>query len=172
MGKDFKIMIGAVVFTFLLIVGGAALFSSKGDEANDVGGASTEIEGLEINPISYQLGDVPINGGIVTKEYEIKNTTGQTLKLKKITTSCMCTQAKVVVGEEETRFFGMEHGMDKNPTISFEINSQETGKVVVTFDPAAHGPEGVGPFERIVWLNFSDPAGVKELKFDGSVVNN
>lgn len=172
MGKDFKIMIAALVFTFLLIVGGAALFGGKEAEVNEVGGASVEIQGIEVNPLLYELGDVPINGGIVTKEYEIKNTTSQTLKLKKIATSCMCTQAKVVLGDKETRFFGMEHGMDKNPPINFEIGSGETGKAIVTFDPAAHGPEGVGAFERIVWLTFSDPSGVKELKFEGTVVNN
>ena len=82
------------------------------------------------------------------------------------------TQAKVSVGDRETRFFGMEHGMDRNPPVNIEVGLGETAKVTVNFDPAAHGPEGVGPFDRVVWLAFSDPAGVKELKFSGVVVKD
>ena len=44
-------------------------------------------------------------------------------------------------------------------------------KVAVNFDPAAHGPQGTGPFDRVVILTFSDPAGVKELTFNGTVVS-
>jgi hypothetical protein len=167
MKSDFKILIGALVFTFLLIVGLAAIFGNK--EETIVEGV--QVEGLAADPDYYDLSKVPINGGIVTKEYEIENTTGKSITLKKIATSCMCTQAKVSVNGKETRFFGMEHPMDKNPPVNMELGVGKTAKVVVNFDPAAHGPEGVGPFERSVWLTFSDPAGVKELKFSGVVVN-
>lgn len=170
MNKDYKILIAALIFTFLLIVGFSALFGNK-QQGEETMVAGTKIEGLEANPEFYNLGDVPINGGLVTKEYEIKNTSGNTLRLKKIATSCMCTQAKVSLNGNETKFFGMEHGMDKNPPISFEVPANETAKVTVTFDPAAHGPQGTGSFDRMVWLTFSDPAGVKELKFSGTVVN-
>lgn len=169
MNKDYKILAVALIFSFLLIVGLAAIFGGK--EGDEPAVAGMQLEGIEANPEFYDLGEVTLNGGLVTKEYEIKNTSGQALKLKKIATSCMCTQAKVSVNGRETKFFGMEHGMDKNPPITFEIASGEMAKVTVTFDPAAHGPQGVGPFERIVWLTFSDPAGIKELKFNGTVVN-
>src|SRR3990170_5345853 len=167
MQKDLKIMLGAIAATVLLIVGFSLWQGGKkGEEVLTAG----PIAGVEAVPEFYDLGAVPINGGIVTKEYEVENTSGGVLKLKKITTSCMCTQAKVSVGDRETRFFGMEHGMDRNPPVNIEVGLGETAKVTVNFDPAAHGPEGVGPFDRVVWLAFSDPAGVKELKFSGVVV--
>lgn len=168
MGKDIKILFAALAFTFLLIVGFSYLMGGKSEEATQVAGSN--IEGLEIAPLNYELGGVPIDGGIVTREYQLKNTLDKALTLKKITTSCMCTLAKVVVGDKETKFFGMEHGMDRNPPVNIQIPAGETATTVVTFDPAAHGPEGKGPFERIIWLTFSDPAGINELKFDGEVI--
>ncbi len=84
----------------------------------------------------------------------------------------MCTKASFEIGDKKTRFFGMEGHGDKNPPVNIEIPSGASGKVIVQFDPAAHGPQGVGPFERSVFLTFSDPAGIKELRFNGKVVAN
>lgn len=169
MSKDIKLIIAALGLSFLLVVGFAIWQGGKSSDDQLVAGV--KIEGVEIAPEFYDLGDVPINGGKVYKEYEVKNTTGNVLKLKKVATSCMCTKAKVKVGDKETKFFGMEGHGDKNPPVNLEIPVGVSAAVAVEFDPAAHGPQGVGPFDRTVWLTFSDPAGVKELKFNGTVVN-
>jgi hypothetical protein len=167
MQKDFKLMLAALGVTFLFIVGFASLQDIKGN----AGQVLSDMQGISVDPQVYDLSDVPINGGIVTKEYEVANTTREVLKLKKIATSCMCTEARVIADSGETKFFGMEHATDKNPPVNLEIAPGETVKVIVNFDPAAHGPQGVGPFERSVWLTFSDPAGLKELKFFGKVIS-
>lgn len=167
--KDSKVLIGIVIATILLIGGGVVLLGGKSTSSTQV---TSEILGIEASPAFYNLGDVSINGGIVTKEYSIKNTTNTPIKLKKIATSCMCTTASVQVRGEKTKFFGMEGHGDANPPVNIEIGAGEEGNVVVKFDPAAHGPQGTGPFDRIVWLTFSDPAGIKELKFSGTVVAN
>jgi len=170
MGKETKIFIGGVVLLMLLIAGFAFLLgkdTTSGEPSSEEAG----VLGLEINPSFYDLGKVPINGGIVTKEYRVKNTAGKSLNLKKITTSCMCTTASVSVGDKTTKFFGMEGHGDSNPSVNLEVPEGETVKVTVNFDPAAHGPQGTGPFDRFVWLAFSDPAGVEELKFSGEVVS-
>lgn len=161
-----KFLIIGTVITLILILAGAFLISNISSEAT----VTQKIEGLEANPESYDLGNVQINDGLVTKEYEVKNTTDKTLKLKKIATSCMCTQAKVKIGDNETKEFGMEGHGDKNPPVNLELPSGITAKVTAIFDPAAHGPQGVGPVDRSVYLTFSDPVGVKELKFNGVVV--
>lgn len=167
--KDLKILVITLVFSTILIVGFAFLFAGK-KEGESV--TNQVVEGIEANPESYDLGNVPLNWGIVTKEYEIKNVSSSPIKLKKIATSCMCTKASFEVGDKKTRFFGMEGHGDRNPPVNIEIPAGASGKVVVQFDPAAHGPQGVGPFERSVFLTFSDPAGIKELKFKGRVVAN
>ena len=167
--KDIKILIVTLVFSIGLIIGLAAFFGGNQEEEATVAGI--QVEGITADPESYDLADVPINGGLVSKEYEIKNTTDNVLRLKKIATSCMCTKASFEVGDIKTKFFGMEGHGDKNPPVNIEIPAGETGKVIAQFDPAAHGPQGVGPFDRSIFLTFSDPAGTKELKFNGTVVN-
>lgn len=168
--KDLKILIITLVFSAVLIAIFAFLFGGKKEE--EVLVANQTVEGIVASPEFYDLGEVPINAGIVTKEYEIKNVSNTTLKLKKIATSCMCTKASFEIGDKKTKFFGMEGHGDRNPPVNIEIPAGASGKVVVQFDPAAHGPQGVGPFERSVFLTFSDPVGIKELKFNGRVVAN
>ena len=174
--KESKTLVVIIVATLLLIGGLAIIFSGSSSGSDNTTKTTEEnlgdVTGIETNPEFYEMGDIDINGGIVNREYEIKNVTDKTLKLKKIATSCMCTKAKVIVGDKETKLFGMEGHGDKNPPVNLEIASGETAKVLVEFDPAAHGPQGVGPFDRIIWLTFSDPAGVKELKFNGTVVSS
>lgn len=165
MKQDIKVLVGIIVATLVILVGGIFLLGRT--QGAPVG----EVAGLEVAPLSYDLGEVPINGGIVTREYEVKNTTEKTLRLKKIATSCMCTTAAVEIGEKTTQFFGMEGHGDKNPPVNLELGSGQSGKVIVSFDPAAHGPEGIGAFQRLVWLTFSDPAGIKELTLTGTVVS-
>jgi hypothetical protein len=171
MANDFKLMITGIVITFLLIVGISFVFGDRQQKEEAVI-ASTKIEGLEAKPEIYDLGSVPLNGGLVIKEYEVTNTTSSVLKLKKIATSCMCTKAKVKIGDKETKFFGMEGHGDKNAPVNLEIAVDEVAKVTMEFDPAAHGPQGVGPIDRSIFLTFSDPVGMKELGFKGVVVNN
>ena len=175
MQKDTKVLhgtwllIGIIVGFAVVLVGGVFLLTKGVRQDEQI--PYQDVLGVETTPSNYDLGNVPINGGIVTKEYEIKNNTDKTIKIKKIATSCMCTTASVVIADRKTSFFGMEMQGDKNAPVNLEMAPGETGKTIVNFDPAAHGPQGVGPFDRIVWITFSDPGGIKELKFNGIVVN-
>lgn len=166
MGKDTKFIIGAFIFTLVLIVGLSFVISNKSSKEKVL--STSAAQGIEAAPAAYNLGEVPINGGIVTKEYEVKNSSGGDVELLKVATSCMCTTAAVKMGEKETKFFGMEMAGDKNPFVNLKVKDGETAKVTVKFDPKAHGPEGVGPFDRVVWLYFDK--GRKELTFSGTVV--
>lgn len=169
MAKDTKILVGIIVGFLILLSAGVFLLTKGVKEDENI--PYQDVAGIVATPVSYDLENVPIKGGVVTKEYEIKNTTDKVIKIKKIATSCMCTTASVEIGDRKTSFFGMEMPGDKNAPINLEITANETGRVIVNFDPAAHGPQGVGPFDRIVWITFSDPGGIKELKFNGTVVN-
>jgi hypothetical protein len=130
----------------------------------------TDVSALSVTPSSISLGDIPRLGGVVTKEFTLKNTSDQIIKLKKITTSCMCTKAKAIVDGQETALFGMESPGDQNAPVNLDILPGTEFKVVFVFDPNAHGPRGVGPIDRSVDLTFSNPSGIKELKFNGTVL--
>ena len=147
-----------------------SLFQVKNGE-NDQKVLGVVIQDLEVNPEFYDLGQVQMKDGNVVKTYEIKNTSDEIMKLKRVATSCMCTKVKIKIGDRETREFGMEGMGDKNPPINLELPSGQTATVTAIFDPAAHGPKGVGSFDRTVFLYFSNPSGTKELKFNGTVVN-
>lgn len=153
--------------TILVIVGLVILISAKEEKISKI--PTNLVSGVEAAPATYDLGNVPINGGIVSKEYEVKNTSGRDMELLKIATSCMCTTASVKIRDKETRFFGMEMSGDGNPLVNLQLKKDETTKVSVRFDPAAHGPAGVGPFDRVVSLYFD--SGIKELTFKGVVVS-
>lgn len=171
MTKEGIIIIGAVAVA-VLAVGALAFAMSTGSVGNGSGDKyiqNTEAGVLTVSPTeSMDLGSVPYGGGKVSRIFEIKNTSGSTVKLRKMTTSCMCTTVKVKIGERETKSFGMEMKGDLNPLVDFDLPAGQTAQAIFIFDPAAHGPQGVGPFDRVVTLYFD--AGYKELKFEGEVV--
>lgn len=168
--KNRKLLIGLLV-ALALIVGVVALVRQKNSQ---VAGSAVELitdpAQVEIVPETIAIGKVLYSGGYVDKEYEIRNKSDKTLRLKKIATSCMCTFASVSWGDKKTRYFSMEGHGDKNPTINFEIPGGTTAKINVRFDPAAHGLQGIGRVDRSVYLTFADPIGVREVKFSGEVV--
>ncbi len=131
-----------------------------------------KIEPLEVTliPETYDLGRMIMKDGIVTREYEIKNNSKNVLRVKNIVTSCMCTRAQVISGDKRTRLYSMEMQGAKNPNVDFDIPAESTAKLVVKFDPAAHGPAGVGKIDRTVYLTFLDPVGTRQVTFTGEVV--
>jgi len=142
--KDSKVLITIIVVTLLLIGGGVFLLGGKSTSTSE---ATSEVLGVEASPAFYDLGNVPINGGIITKEYSIKNITETPIKLKKVTTSCMCTTASIQINGEETKFFGMEGHGDANPPVNIEIGAGKEGKVIVKFDPCRPWSTRSGGFQ-------------------------
>ena len=167
MGKK---VIAVIVATLAIFAGGLYLVSRGDNSASDLSLPKVEAADVQVSPDNYDIGRVLMKSGLVTREYEIKNTSQNVLRLKNIVTSCMCTRAQVVVGDKRTRFYAMEMSGAKNPNIDFDIPGGSTAKLVVRFDPAVHGIQGVGPTDRSVFLTFLDPIGQKEVKFSGEVV--
>ena len=137
MTRDTKILIGILVFSFLLIVGFAVWQGGKGETNSEVLGA--EIEDLVVKPPSYDVGTVQMKAGNVVKTYEVKNTSSATMKPQRIATSCMCTKAKIKIGDKETREFGMEGMGDKNPPVNLELPAGQTATVGPPCTPQAIG---------------------------------
>lgn len=170
MSKDIKYLIIFIIVFIVLIGGFAVLVSNKDAQETKISSIKLDSKTVEVTPNNDDWGLIPIGGGIVEKTYEVKNLTTGTLNLKRIVTSCMCTKASFEVGENKSAFFGMEMSGDKNASINISVGPNQIATLRVRFDPAAHGPQGVGPFDRVISLTFSDPAGIKEIKFKGVVV--
>jgi hypothetical protein len=171
MTKETKFILGSFLGTIIIIVSTVFWLSGRGVSGSS--GDSLVLDapatGLTANTESMDLGKVSYSGGVVSKEFEVKNTSGKKLSLRKISTSCMCTKAKVSIDGKESKFFAMEMRGDLNPLINFDLNDGQTAKVIFEFNPAAHGPQGIGAFERVVTLHFAE--GFKDLAFNGEVVN-
>jgi hypothetical protein len=99
---------------------------------------------------NYDFGTISMAAGKVSTTYRIKNEGAAALPLDKIYTSCMCTEATLVTasGRKQGPFGMPGHGPLK--AVSGQIGPGETALLEVVFDPAAHGPSGVGRIERVI----------------------
>ncbi len=112
---------------------------------------------LQTNESSYNFGTVSMARGKVNREFSFVNAGNVPARISQIYTSCMCTTAVLDLDGKKFGPFGMPgHGF--SAPIKAEIGANEAAKLKVVFDPAAHGPAGVGPIERVVYVGTSDGA--------------
>lgn len=110
---------------------------------------------------SLDLGTVSMAAGKVPFSYLVRNAGTEPLTISRIYTSCMCTNATLVTASERKGPFGMPgHGLPN--TLKATLAPGESANLMVLFDPAAHGPSGLGRIERFVTLE-SDEAAPLEL---------
>ncbi|MDP3934638.1 MAG: DUF1573 domain-containing protein [Candidatus Giovannonibacteria bacterium] len=122
---------------------------------------------LTVQENNYDFGSISMAAGKVSKTFAIKNTGTDPLAINQLYTSCMCTEATLKIVGRSAGPFGMPgHGFAKR--INETILPNEEAEVEVIFDPAAHGPAGVGRIERAVYLENSAGAPL-ELKFSATV---
>lgn len=99
----------------------------------------------------YDFGTISMAAGKVSHVFKIKNISDETIKTKRLYTSCMCTKATFSKSGEKSGPFDMP-GHSFIPPLKKIINPDEEFEVIVEFDPAAHGPAGIGPIEREIYL--------------------
>lgn len=111
---------------------------------------------LVSNETNYDFGSISMAAGKVTRAFKIENLTVQDVVIEKIYTSCMCTQASISIAGKTFGPFGMPgHGFFGS-MVNQVLKAGESAQVEVMFDPAAHGPAGVGPAERVVFVESKD----------------
>ena len=122
----------------------------------DFGGKIQAQDGL-----LYDFGSIDINGGLVSKIFQFKNTDSKPLAIYEATTSCGCTTGEIKVGSKTYGPFGM-HNQTKQ---TIEVPAQSDFSVTISYDPLFHGPTDLGERQRTLFL-FSSAAA------DGTVVRN
>lgn len=104
---------------------------------------------------SYDFGSVSMAKGDVENTFKIKNADSNPIIIEKISTSCMCTEASLITVNRKFGPFGMPgHGFI--PKINESLAPGEEAEIKVVFDPTAHGPAGIGPVERVVYIEEKD----------------
>lgn len=139
-----KIIIPLVVFGALVLAGCTSTGDNKADPKTKDSG---KIEAM--GALSGEWGDINIQGGNAEKEFKFKNIGEEPLVLKGALTSCMCTNAVIELPDGSR---SPEFGMHTKVEWAHAIQPGEEFTVDIEFDPLAHGPNGVGPISRAVYL--------------------
>jgi len=151
----FAVAAGALV----LVLGGLIVAARPGPATNSptavelvrASAASNSSSRLTATQTKFSFGPISMARGKVKHRYPITTTGTEPVVIRKLYTSCMCTTAALVKDGKAGAAFGMP-GHTPIPTINVPIKPGEQAFVEVVFDPAAHGPAGVGPIERVVTL--------------------
>lgn len=130
-------------------------------------GAGNVSESIITNENFYDFGQISMKDGNVEKVFTVTNASEVSVLIEKLTTSCMCTVAFFEAESGEKGPFGMPGHGGIVPRLNERIASGESRNVRVVFDPNAHGPAGVGPISRVVYLEGKD--GILELGFKAMV---
>ena len=160
-----KTSIGVIVAVIIL---GGFIWVARPDTQNTPP-STTNVDGSLIveGDSNYNFGSISMGAGKVKNVFKIKNTSDEPVVINKIYTSCMCTVATLITGDNQFGPFGMP-GHEAVPKISQTVNPDEEVSVEVVFDPAAHGPAGVGKIQRMVIIENSAGQPI-ELEFTAMV---
>jgi len=87
----------------------------------------------------------------VSHRYWFRNESAAPVLIRQVYTSCMCTTATLVKGMRVIGSYGMP-GHGPLPAVNETLAPEEAAYVDVVFDPAAHGPAGLGYTERVITI--------------------
>ena len=143
--KQLPIYLGLIA----VVVVGLIWFSNNSKTKTPTAAINEKFSGvLALKESQYDFGAVSMAKGKVSKEFALENKSQGDVKIGEVFTSCMCTEAELKVGDRTAGPFGMQGHTASS--VYLVMKSGETLTVKVIFDPAAHGPSGVGPIERQV----------------------
>jgi len=112
---------------------------------------ATATGALSAPAVFHDFGEVSMQNGKVSHRFAVRNDSEAPALVEQLYTSCMCTEASLLVGNERIGPFGMQgHGF--TPRFSRLIQPGQEAVVEAVFDPNAHGPAGVGRNDRAVTL--------------------
>ncbi len=148
--NDNKVIWGIIISTALLLIGSVILASKVGVAAKVASNADAKAEAKET---FYDWGQIGINNGVVSKEFEVKNIGTGVLKLYNTQTSCSCTTAQLLSNKSNSPLFKMH----SKSAYVMDVEPGDSARVKVVFDPAFHGPNAVGPIERTITVTTNDP---------------
>lgn len=156
-----------------LIVGLVFMFTnSSGEKGSDVNKEvqTSSASALTATTGAFDFGTIMMQDGNVEHEFMVDNIGTEPVVINKVYTSCMCTQAAITDSSGEERgLFGMPgHGGSGKTDIV--VAPGESILVNAIYDPAAHGPAGVGRADRTIYLETNSKTAPKvELQFTATV---
>lgn len=145
-----KTMIITLAVIFAGLVGGAYLAFNTNSQVPIEASTGAKAGRSES---SSDWGEIVMNDGNVEKSFSVRNDGTDVLKLFDVITSCACTTAQLMASGKQSPLFGMH----TKSNYVMELQPGEEASLNVIFDPAYHGPSGVGPIMRTVTVETNDP---------------
>ncbi len=132
-----------------LVAGGGA---GSGSESEPVGDGLPRVV---VAPRVRDLGEVSVQGGTITTLFFVRNAGEGKLVITDMETSCMCTEAALIMDGVEGPRLGMR-GHGPRPVWSAELAPGQEATLKVYYDPTVH-EELRGPVTRVVRIHTNDP---------------
>jgi hypothetical protein len=160
-----------IIIWILIIVVGifGLLWLSGGKKASLPTENQLRSESLLTASISdYDFGVISMEKGNVSKSFIVSNPSENDVRIDSVVTSCMCTTAYIINNNKKIGPFGMPGHGESVPKANEIIKAGQEMTIEVIFDPAAHGPQGVGQAERFIYL-VDEKGSVLQLKITANV---
>ena len=145
-----RLTVGILVGMVALIVGGLYLAARL---STPTGVKMSQKVSASVTETTKERGDVGINEGLLITDFLISNTGSDPLALYDVTTSCMCTVAQVEMGS----VISPEFRMGERSSYVANVPPGEAATIKLIFDPAFHGPNGLGSVTRQAMMRTNDP---------------
>lgn len=113
--------------------------------------AARPVGPLSAKESNFEFGSISMAAGKVSHRFWFRNESAAPVLVQRIYTSCMCTTATLVKGIRVIGSYGMP-GHGPLPDVNETLAPNEAAYLEVVFDPAAHGPAGLGRTERVVTI--------------------
>ena len=161
------LIIGSIAILAGIVVLAGAL---SGNSQNSSLVYSNSVLAAENN--NYDFGIISMANGNVSYKFKLKNEGDEKIIIKKVYTSCMCTTAAIIdENGKKLGDFGMPGHGDDSAKANIEIPVGEIFIVETIFNPAAHGPEGIGKVKRLVYLETNSKTKPKiQLEIEAEVI--
>lgn len=151
MNTDVKIIIGAIVTSVAIVIGGVLLLGrDKSPKRESLGQASMTID-KKLVDFGSMKGDEERTG-----TFTITNTSDAVLRIWNIATSCDCTFATIIIAGKSTGEFNMPmHTGGALKNWIGEVPARQTAMLKVTYRPKVMPV--TGPVSRQVTFATNDP---------------
>lgn len=153
----------------ILVIGAVMVTNSKNQSSAQQASAAT----LEASESFFDFGEIAMSDGLAETQYTLTNTGEEAVTVGKVYTSCMCTTATIIESDgTEKGKFGMPGHKGQLALANSVVEPGESITVNAVYDPAAHGPSGVGLAQRSIYLETDSKETPKvELRLKAMVTN-
>lgn len=158
MPANSKTMSGKIIgFVVIVVIIGGLIWIAQPESPNaapTIPNGNSNAVSLKAEETTFDFGRISMAAGPVRHTFVVTNPSSETITIEKIYTSCMCTTATLKLDGQTFGPFGMP-GHGSIPSLNQAIAPSQEIVIEAEFDPAAHGPAGIGQIDRSIIVKTS-----------------